>query len=70
MSRLPVQNAAAVPWDLLQRCWVPAGGLWMPADEATKLTKGFAFVEYLQPEVGLCLAALWLAGCTHNLCCL
>eukprot|EP00891_Asterochloris_glomerata_P006248 jgi/Astpho2/6248/Aster-03652 len=26
------------------------GGLWMPADEATKLTKGFAFVEYLQPE--------------------
>lgn len=42
----------------------------MPADEATKLTKGFAFVEYLQPEVGLCLAALWLAGCTHYLCCL
>ena len=35
----------------------------MPADETTKLTKGFAFVEYLQPEVGRCLAALCLAGC-------
>ena len=35
----------------------------MPADETSKLTKGFAFVEYLQPEVGSCLAALQSTGC-------
>ena len=29
-----------------------AGGFWMPAHEETKLTKGFAFIEFLTPEVG------------------
>jgi len=28
-----------------------AGGFWMPSDEETKLTKGFAFIEFLTPEV-------------------
>ena len=28
-----------------------AGGFWMPSDEQTKLTKGFAFIEFLTPEV-------------------
>ena len=55
VDRLPLSGM--VPWDQWQRSWLPAGGLWMPADETTKLTKGFAFVEYLQPEVGLSLAA-------------
>ena len=27
------------------------GGFWMPSDEETKLTKGFAFIEFLTPEV-------------------
>lgn len=28
-----------------------AGGFWMPSDEETKLTKGFAFIEFLTSEV-------------------
>mmetsp|Transcript_31210 Transcript_31210/g.99522 ORF Transcript_31210/g.99522 Transcript_31210/m.99522 type:complete len:709 (+) Transcript_31210:505-2631(+) len=26
------------------------GGLWMPVDESSKLTKGFAFIEYMTPQ--------------------
>ena len=28
-----------------------AGGVWMPQDEETKATKGFAFIEYSSPAV-------------------
>ena len=60
---LPARSEARCLRTFYNCSWVLAGGLWMPADETTKLTKGFAFVEYLQPEVGSCLAALWPAGC-------
>ena len=32
---------------------VNAGGFWMPIDEETKLTKGFAFIEFLTPDVSI-----------------
>ena len=39
-------------WTSTQKsCTHNAGGFWMPSDEETKLTKGFAFIEFLTPEV-------------------
>lgn len=29
---------------------LPAGGLWLPVDSETKATKGFAFIEFMNPE--------------------
>ena len=36
------------------------GGLYMPVDEATQISKGFAFIEFSTPQARLLIVAIEL----------
>jgi len=44
----------------LQIGTIREGGLYMPVDEETQVSKGFAFIEFSAPQARLCMR------CTHS----